>query len=332
MQLRVAVVSLALSLLLLLLFTLAVYNEGGVDELAYRLFPYIPSTYFQAFGSWYVRLYTCHMLPTVRLLHLALGGNIMPSAAVKCSNEPDALYVVVTAAKGGTVLAARAAIDIAAACGKCGAIGYRPHGKWPPAQESMPTYRGDVLLAIANAQTWPMYAREHGGPVRCAVFTRDPATRFSSLFQYVLDGSEYDLAEPSRTLKSFLPDYVKAVEWMWKSIGRETMIESHRVLTISLARKDCQQIKFETFANDFDGAAKQWADAWGILPNATETVVKSIQRHDVKRKSRESLAKEHHISGTKMSERDKAAMNSAIKEHGELQKLLNSQRRELGYA
>jgi len=301
-----------------------VRNAGGVDEFAYSLFPYISSTYFQAFGSYYVRAYTCHVLPALRRV-----GAVAP--AVNCSSERGALYVIVTGAKGGTVLAARSAIEIAATCGWCGAIGLREHGRWPPCQESMPTFKGDVLLAIANAQAWPTYAREHGGTVRCAVFTRDPATRFKSLFQYALDGSEYDLREPASALRALLPDYDKALAAMWESMGQETMRESHRVLMQSLAHPGCVQIKYEVFERDFDAAAEQWARAWHIRPDALGAVVRSVQRHDVKRKSPEALAREHHLSGTKLSAEDKRRMEAALAAHAEVQTVIAAQRRDLGY-
>jgi hypothetical protein len=305
----------------------SVYKAGGVDEFAYSLFPYVPSTYFQAFGAWYVRLYTCHALPAARSI-----GLVAP--AVKCSTNDSALYVIVTGAKGGTVLAARAAVEIAATCGKCAAIGYRAHGRWPPVQETMPTYRSDVLLAIANAQTWPHYAFAHGGPLFCAVITRDPFERFVSLFQYMLDGSEYDLREPSKHLHGMLSSsggFAEALTWMWVNIGRETMINSHAVLTLSIKKTECVQVKFEEFSSDFDRAAERWANAWGVLPNATSAVIQAMRRHDMKRKSKEALKREHHVSGGALSKKQKDEMVLAVRANAGVMQVLEFQRRELGY-
>jgi len=273
----------------------------------------------EAFGLYYLYFTTC-------LLRF--------SSKSPCrSDVNNELWVIVSVAKGGTVLAARASIEIANACNLCIGIGYRPFGGWPPAREYNPTNRVDVLMAIANAQSWPEYAEQHGGRVRCAVITRSPWTRFKSMYQYFYDGSEYELQDISRVLKQFHAQNIsKVVEYMFTTVGNATMLDSHEHLKLSLKREDCIPIRFEDFDIDFDRTVRKWIDIWGITdPVAQEKVIIAARRHNLKRKSKDELAKEHHVSGRVFSERDAKEIEKAIRENHAISHLLESQSKELGY-
>ena len=255
------------------------------------------------------------------------------SSPCREGNHKDDLWVIVSAAKGGTVLAARASLEIGYYCDLCVGIGHRPDGKWPPAREYNPPYRCDVFMAIANAQNWQEYAREHGGPVRCVVLTRNPLTRFKSLYQYIYDGSEYDLVDPSKELqKIHKKNITQAVYHMFKTIGNQTFIDSHQHLMLSLQRPDCTQIRFEDFTSNFDETMSKWLENWEIMnPKIQQNLLKRLARYDLNRQTATELAKEHHISGRSLTKEEVQNIENAIRSYPDIMQLLNHQSRDLSY-
>lgn len=188
------------------------------------------------------------------------------------------------------------------------------------------------MLAIANAQHWPEYADTNGyTSVKCVVITRDPFARVKSLYAYVYDGSELDLQRPSEELRTF-DKMSDGLDYLYTAIIKDTLMDSHRFLMLSLKRKECQRVAFEEFEADFDSAAKKWLDHWGIRESAQGKLINIMQKHDVKRKTPEERSNDHHLSGKSFSKQKSMELESVIRAHVELWGLIQSQRRDLKYA
>jgi hypothetical protein len=306
----------------------SIYTLGGIEEAVYSLLPYIPIQIFQGFAVIYVYFNTVWFLPLARSLQI-----VPPPLPCRNSLTKNDLWVIVTGPKGGTVLGARATLDIGSACGLRVGIGFRETSDWPPCQESLPPYESDILMAIANLQTWPQYVKDYQ-QVRCVVITRHPFARFQSLFQYAYDGGELHLTEASRKLKSLSIE--QGLEWMLTSIGNQTMKQSHDYLMMSLDHPNCIQIKFEDFSKNFDESARKWLiEGWGIITNNNKNVInellKIISRHDLSRLSEEQRKANHHVSGSRVDKQSQHILRKAILGNYKLLQWLNEQAVELGY-
>jgi hypothetical protein len=255
--------------------------------------------------------------------------------SISCRDPANAddLWVVVATAKGGTVVAARTAVEMGRGCGLCVGYGHRPGGEWPPVVEYVPTFKSDVLLALANMREWPKYAAEHGGRVRCVVLTRHPLKKFTSLYTYALAGGEYGLQKLSKEMKVLHSTNVpQAVDHLFRSIGNKTLVDGLDYQQMSLARPDCIQIKYEDMEKDFDATMRLWTKQWGVKnPDVQQKVIALAGRHDLKKKSKEELAKEHHTSKKSISKAELAEVERIIMKHPELGGLINSHARTLGY-
>jgi hypothetical protein len=329
------------TLILSLLFIRHRYN-GDLGEAMYQLLPYVPSEYFQFIGVWYVWGDTCIVLPTLRKL-----GVMKP--ALQCRQKPgeeDDLWVVVATNKGGSILAARASIDIAELCGLCYGFGYRHHGNWnPPDREELPTYESQLYPAIPNVHGWEKYAfqKPNRRRIRCVVFSRDPFARFQSLFQYAIDAGEFGLRSASIVLNNMTrgagagPDVQenmdRAIDWMFESFGKVSMEDTHQHLIKSLSLPECRKhhLSFDALTSKFDEEVTKWLmDGWGITsPNILQEILSVIQRHDLTRKSLLERAQDHHVSGGWMNKEQKLAVKKAIQGNVKVYSLLEKQKREL---
>ena len=255
--------------------------------------------------------------------------------SIPCRDEQNTndLWVVVATAKGGTVLAARTAVDLGRGCGLCVGYGHRPSGNWPPVVEYNPTYKSDVLLALANMKDWPKYAAQHGGRVRCVVLTRHPLKKFISLYTYSLAGGEYGLRQLSVELKALHPiDLPKSVDHLFRTIGNKTLVDGLDYQQMSLSRPDCIQIKYEDLEKDFDSAMRVWIKQWGVTdPAIQQHMLTFAGKHDLKKKSKEALAKEHHTSKKSISKAQLAEIEKVVLSHPELGYLIKSQAQQMGY-
>jgi len=180
---------------------------------------------------------------------------------------------------------------------------------------------------------WQKYAQDHGGKVRCVVMTRHPFSRFKSLYQYAYEGGEYALREYMDEIqKRHARDIEDAVNYVYQTIGKQTLEEAHAHITSSLARGDCLQIKLENLERDFDATMIKWFSQWQITEPATQRRLLEIARkHDFNRKSEAEMAKEHHKSGRAFNASVRAMIDHAIRKHVPLMTLVQKQATELGY-
>lgn len=266
---------------------------------------------------------------------LLTTGFVKTVSTPRCRSpqEQEELWVIATAAKGGTVLAARAAIEIGYGCRLLVGVGHRSSSQWSPApvREHNPPYYSDIMLAIANAQYWPQYAGSR--KVRCVFITRHPLSRLKSLYAYAYDGSEYGLVGISKELKQLHFRNISAsFQRMYDMIGRGTMLESHQFLMINANRSDCIQVRFEDFQKDFDRAATKWLQGWGITdPALKDELLVRMRKHDLKRKSPEQLAMEHHVSGKGLDQQELAKIEQLMLDNHEIRVMLQKQAQDLGY-
>lgn len=237
------------------------------------------------------------------------------------------------APKGGAVFSARVALDVGAACGLCVASGQREHGAWPGPVEDLPTYKGEVLLAMANMRTWPEYARHHGLRPRCNLLLRDPLARLVSLYLYARIGWERWFRDTGVSAELAAGTNVAAsVALFWRRFGGAYLANSHTYLTESIA-EGCRTWKMEDFAADYNGtAARMFAEGWGVEdPTALAEMVEIASEHDLGRRTEKQLLNDHHHTSSKVAGGLKREVQAALEGMPDVSALVREQRSALGY-
>jgi len=225
-------------------------------------------------------------------------------------------------------------------CGMCMGFTLSPHkeskhlagrGYFPPYEIATPSYDSDVLLAATLMKRWPHYARTQSNTIRCIVLTRDPLDRIRSHHTYTLSYGDNDL----RTLGDRMHaanSTSAALQLMWDTMGRESMVRSHAYLTDALA-EGCIQIPFEGFRNDFDGTIRKILNAWEIRSEAHATLIDIASAHDLGRLTEEEREANHHVTFSQDKQRDEQTRSvvEAIRTNHEIREIVEMQRRELNY-
>jgi hypothetical protein len=152
-----------------------------------------------------------------------------------------------------------------------------------------------------------------------------------SLIQYAWEGGEPALAEASRHMKGMNSSWSDIVEWSWNKFAKDSMKVTHNILVKALKRKECVQIWFEDFDNDFDGTAKKLLDQWEISPKASDRLLKSFAAHDFNRLTPEERAKHSHKSGSSLSKSDVSQIEKAFTTISDINQGIAEQRKELGF-
>jgi hypothetical protein len=257
----------------------AVNKAGGADQAFYQLLPHMPAEYFGAIGSVAIRVLTCEAKPVISA---ARAVGLMPPQLDCGVDATKQLRVAASTVKGGSIMFARLLADVSLHCGYCVGYGFRPSGAWPPPAETVPSYDADSLLAIALVKGWQEYAvtqvpKEN---VRCSISVREPLARLTSMLLYFEAAGEYDLRAVSATMKS-LPSVEERVAWVWGSIGRETMTDTHQYLMDSI-RFGCRRAHMEHFRADFNGTVRAVLSNWRIAGSAHDALVAKVQKASLK--------------------------------------------------
>jgi hypothetical protein len=322
---------LGLLVLTLTIALVASWYYEGIDTALLQLMPLVPSHYYQNYGVKLGAPMINTVLPFARSLSLW-------SPALECfspARTPNSpVLVLVSTNKGGAILSARIALEIAYLCGLSVQLGSRIDDSWPPPEDLLPTSKADILLAITNLPKWPEYAKTHSStPPRCVVMTRHPMGRFRSLFTYAYDGGESGFRGISKTLSAKKSVWNESVDFLYEELGRETMIRLHKVLVDALNVGKCTQVTFEDLTSDkFDEAAETWLAAWGIRKQVWGEIVNRINRHNVNKLTEEQRRKDAHLTSFKWPAQVKKQITDAINAHPELSKLIATMKTELGYA
>jgi len=143
--------------------------------------------------------------------------------ALQClrPGSDDAVRVLVSTNKGGSILGARIAGEIGFWCGLDFALGSRVDDSWPPPSDVLPTrLDADILFAVGNLDTWRDFAPLSGRRSLCVVVARDPFGRFRSMFMYAAEGGESGFRAIARRLSALGTDYAKAVDLLYRGTHR----------------------------------------------------------------------------------------------------------------
>ena len=117
---------------------------------------------------------------------------------------------------------------------------------------------------------------------------------------------------------------------MWNEFGRETMLDTHKHLMLSLARPECKtHVSFDRVAVDFPGELERWMDGWGVRAEARPALRAALRRHDMNARSAEERARDHHVSGSSFTTEQKRAIRDAFLAIDDAREILTRQRREL---
>jgi hypothetical protein len=305
------------------------------------LMPYIPGTYMQSIGTQYMRFTTC-LIPQ----HLP---RILPTQR-RCWEGDDNkdILVLASAAKSGAVLAAKIALEIGR-CGVCVASPERSRAGIPGPIEDLPVYSGRLLLAIVNMLNWPEYVyqqgydiesltssskRGHEGRVRCVTLLREPMARLRSLYTYSRTGGEHWFRYESGVMSKLNDKNMtlqQSLDMYWNSYGREYLEQSHNYTMLNL-RLGCTGVKMESFHSDFAGTLKKVFESFGILESVHEDMISSLSNADSSKMSDSRKAVNPHLTSIKFSKFFIDEVNEILLAMPEISSMIETQKRELGYA
>jgi len=306
----------------------------GLDNAFYELLPLVPAEHFANVAAIIVRIGTCELRSFIDFVGPPIG---LCSSILDCNmdngGQPD-IRVAVAAAKGGSVVFARSLVDTAFHCGWCLGYGFRPSGEWPPPEETTPSYDADALVAIALVRQWHEYAMKQvegrKENIFCVLMKREPLSRLTSMYLYFESAGEMFLRNASNYLKS-LPDVDAKTRWMFDSMGKESMIRSHKHLVDSL-EKGCTEISFEETTTRFNETFANVLAAWRVKPAVRQTLIDRIsKKHDLTRRTPEQIAKDHHHTASKFQPGYKNEILAAFERNKDVMDLIESQRKDLGW-
>ena len=161
--------------------------------------------------------------------------------------------------------------------------------------ETLPVYRGEMLLAIVNMLNWPEYVARHREVLpeapRCAAMVRDPLSRLRSLYLYARSGGEHYFRYPqlgrNTSHMAALLDVDRAegldasLALFWEEHGRAYLAQSHAYTLFNVRDRACAPLAMESFARDYNGTVRALLDAWGVAPGARAELVARASRHDI---------------------------------------------------
>eukprot|EP00656_Telonema_subtile_P025138 TRINITY_DN27243_c0_g1_i2.p1 TRINITY_DN27243_c0_g1~~TRINITY_DN27243_c0_g1_i2.p1 ORF type:complete len:578 (+),score=151.67 TRINITY_DN27243_c0_g1_i2:117-1850(+) len=300
------------------------------DAVICWLMPNVPGTMMQSLGTGYLRARTC-VLPSQPALSSCWPGAQRPP-----------MLVLASAPKGGAVLAAKLAEEVGLSCGLCVASGERSRAGIPGPVEALPTFKGEMLLAIINMRTWPEYVQQHAGSRgahKCVAFSRDPLNRLVSLYLYARSGGEHwfrhewlvDAGLPMMT-KLSQGTLNASLQLYWNTFGRAYLVQSGEYMHLNGAVHNCTMVKMEAFKEDFDHTARAVLGAWEVTdPAVVRQLLPRMRKHDLGRKSRKELAVDPHVTGNKFDSELVKAVPAVLMSMPEVAAMVREQREQLHY-
>ena len=292
---------------------------NSVEHYVSQLIPTIPGQHMQSVGTAYIRMSTCIAPRVLARLPHALDPRAL---RLDCWGRgagvpPRGMLILGSAAKSGAVLSARLAIELGGACGVCVASPERARtgitfGHLPI--ETLPVYRGEMLLAIVNMLNWPEYVQRHRETLheapRCAAMVRDPLSRLRSLYLYARSGGEHYFRYPqpgsnSSTMETLLDADRRggldaSLALFWAKHGRAYLEQSHAYTLFNVKSHRCAPLAMESFSRNFNGTVLALLDAWGVVPDATirDELVARASRHDIHGSAGVALSRDPHVTSS----------------------------------
>ena len=188
------------------------------------------------------------------------------------------------------------------------------------------------MLAIALVKGWQNHALtqvQKKEDVRCVLVAREPLARLTSMYMYFRSAGEYWLRPVAEELKAFA-DIDASIEHMWKSMGKDTMLDTHQYLKDSLDF-GCARIAFESFTSQdglggtFNASAMAAFTGWGIDPRAHASLLDHVQKLDLARKTAAELKSDHHHTASKFPPGFKREVREALGRNADVMALMRVQ-------
>lgn len=250
------------------------------------------------------------------------------------------MLVLASAAKGGAFLSAKIAAEVGWLCGLCVASGERSRSGIPGPVENLPTYDGELLHAIVNMRTWPIYAEQQiarlggQGKTLCVTMLRNPLSRLRSLYTYARSGGEYWFRFESRMMErlSSAANLSESLNLFWSEFGREYLLQSHQFLMLNL-QQGCYPARMESFSEDFEGTLAEVFAHWRIKASSSTALTKAIvdSGADLSRRSEKDQKSDPHVTANKFSPDLYQAIGKFFLDNPEISAHIDRQKNELGY-
>eukprot|EP00939_MAST-03C_sp_MAST-3C-sp1_P000511 g511.t1 len=211
------------------------------------------------------------------------------------------------------------------------------NGYFPPYEIKTPSYDSDLLLGATLMKRWSYYALTQSSRFKCVVFVRDPLDRLRSHHMYAVassssvGGGDYDMRHlGDKMVRIASTDGIPAAfDFMFETMGHESMKRSHAYLMDALGQKDCVMVPFEGFRRDYNGTMHSIMNAWAIRDDVRRELMDIASVHDLGRLTTKERKANHHVSSEK-SDVNRAVLE-AILNHPEASVLVRKQREDLGY-
>lgn len=251
-------------------------------------------------------------------------------------------------------------VQLGSVCGICVASGERSAPGIPGPVEDLPTYDGNLLHAIVNMRSWPIYVERMGysmdtllpvdtyssesrpgldrgvvsGRVRCVALIREPLSRLRSLYTYARSGGEHWFRYRSgimQQLSNPLLSLQQSLDLFWELFGKDYLTQSHEFMMMNI-KLGCVPIKMEAFKKNYTHTISAILTAYGVHPKAVPTLIEKLESSDVSLKSETEQKADAHLTANKFSEKLVNNVKVQLMQSEDVREMVLAHRNELGYA
>ena len=305
---------------LLIIFVALVSNHVQLEQIDRVLLPTLPGEYMQTFGTAAFRLTTCSV-PTF----------LLPEP-LPCRRTPEdnSILVIASPAKSGALLSAKILFDVGMSCHFCVASGERSHAGIPGPEESIPTYKGEMLHAIINMRDWGTYVADQS--YRCATILRDPIARLKSLYLYARAGGEAWFRRDSGLMQLLrVRNLTESLNLFWNHFGRDYIVQAHEYDRFNIENQNCDVYRLDEFKQNFDATTRRLlVQTWKLREDAAEILLKKLRRHDVTHSS-SHMQRDPHVSSTNYSPEFISNVTRGLSQMKEVMNVVEEQRSVVPY-